>query len=198
MDYISIRQLAVLNKMSFKSLNHILSALEQQSRWQEQPFQRLLKCWTETVGIAVAAHTRPLSMQRDVLWVATSSSAWAQNLTFERQRILQKLNPQLPSPLADIRFSTAQWQRPKDPNQTADQPKTGLWREHPSSVISIPSVPNSLEPNSPNPNTTFQQWAKVMQARSQGLPLCPQCHCPTPSGELQRWAICSICAAKQW
>lgn len=184
--------------MSFKSLNHILSALEQQSRWQEQPFQRLLKCWTETVGAAVAAHTRPLSMQRDILWVATSSSAWAQNLTFERQRILQKLNPQLPSPLADIRFSTAQWQRPKDPNQTADQPKTGLWREHPSSLMNMSGVPKSLEPNSPNPNTAFQRWAKVMQLRSQGLPLCPQCHCPTPLGELQRWTICSICVAKQW
>lgn len=183
--------------MSFKSLNHILSALEQQSRWQEQPFQRLLKCWPEAVGAAVSAHTRPLSMQRDILWVATSSSAWAQNLTFERQRILQKLNLQLPSPLADIRFSTAQWQRPKEP-KPADNP-TGLWSEHPSSLVDLPGVPKSQEPpNSPNPNTTFQQWAKVMQVRSQGLPLCPQCHCPTPNGELQRWAICSICAAKQW
>ncbi len=186
--------------MSFKSLNHILGALQQQSRWQDQPFQCLLKCWPEAVGAAVAAHTCPISIQRDILWVATSSAAWAQTLTFERQRILQKLNPQLPSPLVDIRFSTAQWQRSKEPSSTADnQAKTDLWQEHPSFLVDKPHVPkNSQMPNSQNPNVTFQRWAKVMQARSQGLPLCPHCHCPTPPGELQRWAICSICAAKHW
>ncbi|NJL81148.1 MAG: hypothetical protein HC917_24425 [Richelia sp. SM2_1_7] len=39
--------------------------------------------------------------------------AWAQNLTFERQRLLKKLNKILPTPLVDIRFSTARWQRTK-------------------------------------------------------------------------------------
>lgn len=186
--------------MSFKSLNHILGALEEQSGWQEQPLPRLLKCWPDTVGAAVAAHTQIISIQRGVLWVATASAAWAQTLTFERQRLLQKLNPHLPSPLVDIRFSTAQWQRPKDSSlATGEQATTSLWCEHPSCLVDAPRVPKSDEmPNSNNPNAAFQHWAKVMRSRSDGLPLCPQCHCPTPPGELQRWDFCSICAAKQW
>ncbi len=186
--------------MSFKSLNHILGALEEQNRWQEQPFQRLLKCWSEAVGSPITAHTRPLSIQRGVLRVATSSASWAQTLTFERQRILEKLNAQLPSPLVDIRFSTAGWQRSKDSNPGAgNEAATQMWREHPSCLVDAPRVPKtSVEPNSQNPNAAFEHWAQVMQARSHGLPLCPQCHCPTPGGELQRWSVCSICATKQW
>ncbi len=185
--------------MSFKSLNQILGVLEQQSGWQDQPFQRLLQFWPNTVGAAVVAHTRPLLIQRGVLWVATSSAAWAQTLTFERQRLLQKLNQQLPSPLVDIRFSTAQWHRTKDSSLAAGKQATRLLCLHPSYLVDAPRVPQSGEtPNSNNPNAAFQHWAKAMQARSHGLPLCPQCQCPTPPGELQRWAICSICAAKQW
>jgi len=183
--------------MSFKSLNHILGALEEQAAWQEQPFQRLLKCWPEVVGAAITAHTRPVSIQRGTLSVATSSAAWAQTLTFERQRIIKKLNLHLPSPLVDIRFSTAQWHRPE--HSSLQGGATTDWREHPSSLVDTPRVPMIGEtPNSNNPNAAFEHWAKVMQARSHGLPLCPQCHCPTPTGELQRWAICSICAARQW
>ncbi len=186
--------------MSFKSLNQILGVLEQQSGWQDQPFQRLIQFWPNTVGAAVAAHTRPLSIQRGVLWVATSSAAWAQTLTFKRQRILEKLNGKLPSPLVDIRFSTAGWQRSKDSSPGAgNQATKGLWREHPSCLVDAPSLPKaSVTPDFQNPHAAFGHWAKVIQARSHGLPLCPQCHCPTPPGELQRWAVCSICAAKQW
>lgn len=179
--------------MSFRSLDHVISALQEQNKWQDQPLQHLLKYWSEAVGAVVAAHTRPFSIQRDVLWVATSSAAWAQNLTFERQRILQKLNPLMPSPLIDIRFSTARWQSPQYPKLT--QPKTNL-QQHPSFLKDVPRIPDPPV-NSNNPNATFQHWAQVMQARSQDLPLCPQCQCPTPLGELQRWTICAICAAKQ-
>ena len=98
--------------MSLKSVNDILIILEQQAKWQEQPFQRLLLCWQEVVGPVVATHARPLSIQRDVLRVATSSAAWAQNLTFGRQSLLVKLNAKLPTPLVDIRFSGAGWQTP--------------------------------------------------------------------------------------
>lgn len=184
--------------MSLRSLQHILGTLQKQSRWQEQPFQRLLKCWAEVVGAAVAAHTQPLSIGRGTLWVATSSAAWAQTLTFERQRILEKLNPRLPSPLVDIRFSTAQWHRSSSSSPTASQSQDSLWRDHPSCFVAAPRVPTSGTPNSSNPNAAFQHWAKVMQARTNGLPLCPQCRCPTPSGELERWTVCSICAAKKW
>jgi predicted nucleic acid-binding Zn ribbon protein len=42
----------------------------------------------------------------------------------------------------------------------------------------------------------FQKWADQIRWRSQGLPLCPQCRCPTPMGELQHWSVCALCAVK--
>ncbi|MBV8885240.1 MAG: DUF721 domain-containing protein [Chroococcidiopsidaceae cyanobacterium CP_BM_RX_35] len=184
--------------MTFKSLNRIIGTLQAQNGWQEPPFHRLLKCWPEAVGTVVASHTRPLSIQRDVLWVATSSAVWSQELTFGRQQLLTKLNTYLPIPLADIRFSTAQWQRPKDKGLDAgNEPQTDFWREHPS-LVEMPRIPKLTEtPNSQNPKAAFQHWARVMQARSHGLPLCPQCQCPTPVGELQRWDVCAICVTKK-
>ncbi len=178
--------------MSFKSVNDILGVLEVQT--QEQPFQILLKRWAEVVGAVVASHTQPLSIQRDVLRVATSSAAWAQNLTFDRQRLLLKLNEKLPIPLVDIRFSTAGWQRPKD---IKSEQKTLLSSQHPSYLGNGMRIGGDVISATKNPSTVFEHWARTVQARSHGLPVCPQCYCPTPPGELQRWRVCSLCAAKQ-
>lgn len=184
--------------MSFKSLEHILGCIQEQSRWQEQPFQIVLKYWSEVVGATVAAHTCPVSIQRQVLWVATSSAVWAQELSFGRQRILEKLNAHLSSPMLDIRFSTAGWHRHNRSSDHGSGATTHLGYNHPSWVVNVPNSNRREKSNSQNPNDVFRDWARVMQARSHHLPLCPQCHSPTPQGELQRWAICSICAAKQW
>ena len=100
--------------MSFNSVNNILGVLKQQAKWQEHPFQRVLQLWPDVVGKVAATHTRPLSIQRDVLQVATSSAAWAQNMTFGRTTLLLKLNQKLSEPLVDIRFSTKDWQRVPD------------------------------------------------------------------------------------
>lgn len=178
--------------MSFNSLDRVLRAIAQQNSLQQQPFQFALKYWAETVGEVVAAHTQLLSIQRDVLWVATSSASWAQTLTFERQRILAKLNQKLPSPLTDIRFSTAQWQRDR---ATDTQEVSG--HDHPSSFPAA-SQNSAIKGKCPDPRSAFAQWAKTMQERSHNLPLCPQCQSPTPPGELQRWQVCCLCAVKEF
>ena len=186
--------LRFFGKMSFESVNDILGVLEKQAKWQEQPFQRLLQIWPEVVGVVVDAHTRPLLIQRDVLRVATSSAAWAQNLTFKRQTLLVKLNEKLPTPLVDIRFSTAGWQT--SPEEKKPQP-TVIQSEHPSYVGDLSTSNQVFKPNITNPKAAFGHWSRLIQERSHSLPLCPQCQCPTPPGELQRWNVCSLCAAKQ-
>jgi predicted nucleic acid-binding Zn ribbon protein len=181
--------------MSFDSLNHVLGSLENQERWQgRRQFQQLLACWTEVVGAIVAAQTRPLSMQRKVLQVATSSSAWAQNLAFERHLILAKLNDRLSLGLTDIRFSTAQWQS-VSLSSTASSETLALWKSHPSRLEVAPPPSAAVPIN--DPQTAFRNWARIVRGQSQHLPLCPVCHCPTPEGELIRWAVCSLCAAKE-
>lgn len=177
--------------MSFKSLNHILVALENQALLDGlQMFRHLLACWSEVVGVQAASHTRPVSISRGVLWVATSSSSWASNLSFQRHRLLKKLNAQLPSPLVDIRFSTAQWQN----NFCHNSVDAEVWEAHPSRIDaeSLPSF--SQTPELKDPQAAFQHWADLVQERSQQLPLCPHCQCPTPIGELQRWGVCALCS----
>ncbi|MEH2178750.1 DUF721 domain-containing protein [Nostoc sp.] len=179
--------------MSLKSINDVLRILEKQAKWQEQPFQRLLKCWAEVVSPVVAANTRPLSIQRDVLSVATSSAAWAQNLTFGRTSLLLKLNKKLPAPLVDIRFSTAGWQ---NPSVEIKQQQSVSPHEHPSYLGDEINRPDATPTK--DVNAAFGHWTQIVRSRSHGLPLCPQCQSPTPHGELQRWQVCSVCAAKQF
>ncbi|MFM7364327.1 MAG: DUF721 domain-containing protein [Cuspidothrix sp.] len=177
--------------MSFRSVDDILASIQKSALWEQELFPRLLKCWTEVVGAKVAVETRPVSIQRDVLWVATSSAAWAQNLTFQRKSMLMKLNHHLSVSLVDIRFSTAEWRNlSRMGTQTTVSPS-----EHPSYVADNRNGEGFI-PSAKNPQSAFESWARMIQERSHHLPLCPQCQCPTPPGELQRWDLCSPCASK--
>ncbi|MBD2090109.1 DUF721 domain-containing protein [Microcoleus sp. FACHB-1515] len=185
--------------MALRSLHHVLNLLEQ-SAWQErQQFQRLTTVWSEVVGATIATQTRPIAIQRQVLQVATSNTVWSQTLAFERVRILDRLNAQLATALVDIRFSPRQWQTEQPAIAT---PTALLFQMHPCRVEATEPIAhqNSIESTSANqtPTIAFQHWAIAMQTRSQHLPLCPVCDCPTPAGELQRWSMCTHCVVKQW
>lgn len=180
--------------VSFKSLNRVLSSLQDQAGWQEhQRFRHLLQSWPEVVGPLVEGQTRPVAITRHVLKVATSSSVWAQNLAFERHRILEKLNAKLLKPLVDIQFSTIQWHYTS--GQQIFSPEH--W-QHPSQLPGGDEPVQSEVTNSGDQDSAFARWAKLVQRRSHRLPLCPTCQCPTPPGELERWSVCALCAAKQW
>jgi len=183
--------------MAWRSLNQVLNSFEQHPTWHHrQQFQRILAHWPQVVGTVVAAQTRPIALQRDVLQVATTSSVWAQNLMFERQRILEKLNAKLPFAIKDMRFSTAHWYNGGAETIASEAQKT--WQQHPSRLDGAPAA-EPLRPQPPtDPNTAFQSWAQTMRSRTQHLPRCPACQCPAPAGELQRWSVCSLCAAKAW
>jgi predicted nucleic acid-binding Zn ribbon protein len=185
--------------MPLRSIHHILGSLEKQGGWQEQQqFQRLVACWVQTVGTAVAAQTRPLFIQRQVLQVATSSSAWAQNLAFERCRLLEKLNVRLSTSLTDIRFSPAQWQSLQNNNLLADTSALGtVWQDHPSRIQGSSTTVKPAFIAAHTPESAFHNWAEMVRRRSQHLSLCSICQCPTPAGELARWSVCALCAVKQ-
>ena len=184
--------------MSFKSIDHVLGQLGDRYRaYDQQHSQRLLRAWVEAVGPVVAVQTRPLSIYNDVLRVATSSSAWAQNLVFERQRILVKLNVLLSSSLVDIKFSPAQWQeQPRSVLNASLQAQ--LWQQHPSRITEAQQISVQRSEALTEPLQAFRHWRNLMRSRTQNMPVCPRCQCPTPPGELKRWSLCSLCAAKQW
>ena len=183
--------------MSWNSVHNILGRLQIEAQLEEQPLQILIRLWPEIVGKTIANHTQPLLIQRGILRVATPSAAWAQNLAFERQGLLLKINAALPSPVREIRFSTSGWQHPQA--DITIEP-TVLPEEHPSYLGTGDVSTDSTKHGSinQNPHGAFTHWAEKIHKRSQNLPLCPQCQCPTPHGELQRWQVCCLCAAKQF
>ena len=96
--------------MSFKSLDNLLTTLQQQPQWESYHYYRqVLTIWETVLDPAILSYTKPLAIRRQVLWVATLSPVWAQNLTLQRYGLLKKLNSQLTQPLTDIRFSAALW-----------------------------------------------------------------------------------------
>lgn len=177
-----------------------MKQIEQQKAWRsQQVFRQITSRWAELVGDAVALQTRPTSLQNQVLQVAVANASWAQNLMFERRRLMQKINTELSLSLRDIRFSTAQWNSSTGTN-TPMNDSLKVWQQHPSRMPdqSNPSEAHVLTNAVTDPREVFERWAKQVQVRSQSLPLCPQCNCPTPKGELERWSMCSLCITKRW
>ena len=191
---------------SFNSLDRILEKLEQQLGWEQyQQYRCLLQGWQAVVDRKIAENSRPLYVAREILWVATSSSTWAQELSLRRYNLLKKLNTQLPFQLVDLRCSPAWWHQE---TLTSANSLSQDRQQHPSKVefdlTTSPSINNNLQKSnsdcqqSQQLTASFQRWAQTMQGRSRNLPLCPQCHSPTPNGELQRWDVCYYCAAQKW
>jgi predicted nucleic acid-binding Zn ribbon protein len=183
--------------MTLNSLDHLLIVLEKQPHWDEyRRYVEICQAWETIITEKIAPHTKPLFIQRDVLWVATSSAAWSQQLSFQGHSLLKKLNNQISSsPLLKIRFSSGQW----DQNQPCDQ---DLPQETNLSFFSYPHGKKPLAKTSRKPTQTpeeaFKQWTQVVQEHLQSLPLCPQCQCPTPLVELERWSKCSLCITQHW
>lgn len=185
--------------MSFKSLNWLFAAFKTQIDVQrkDQDFQCVLQLWSELVGPQAVAHTRPLTIEQGVLKVATSSAVWAQQLMFKRRQMLVKLNERLSQKLVNIRFTPALWQQSSLPASTETESLLEMWQQHPSRILTEPvdSIEtNQRVPVEQNPQEAFQYWRQKIQLQTDSLPLCPQCQCHTPPGELQRWGVCALCA----
>ncbi len=194
--------------MDIQPLNGILSGIGSGGEWdQQRQLKRLISQWEAIVGATVAQHSCPLEVRNGILQVATSTAVWAQNLSFERRRILKKLNQRAHFQilgLKEIRFSTAQWHnRPGSSGAlTVDKRLNSYqqqmqWQQHPSR---LPPPENDL----PHPEAAesapqaFDRWSQRRQQQINQVPPCPQCQTPSPEGELQRWGVCAFCMTQEW
>ncbi len=61
--------------------------------------------WPDVVGKAVAENTKAESVEHGVLMVRTTTPAWRQELQFQKQEILSKINKNIgKNTIKDIRF----------------------------------------------------------------------------------------------
>ena len=136
-------------------------------------------------------------ISRQVLWVATSSSVWAQDLSLQRYSLLKKLNSKLTFTLTDIRFSPANWKKSSD-NWASDREEIVI---KPQKALDSAKNPED-EPKIDDPKLAIQKSLEKIKARielsTQSGCFCPQCGSPTPAPELERWKVCHHCIAHKW
>jgi predicted nucleic acid-binding Zn ribbon protein len=87
-------------------LSGAFSALIREKGWERKFDQhRVFPVWEELVDKDTAAHSRPLKVVKDVLWVEAENSAWVQQLQFQKIFLLETLNGYLrSSTFSNIRF----------------------------------------------------------------------------------------------
>lgn len=180
--------------MSFEGLHVILGAIEPHYQSLErQQLQRILDIWHEIVTESTATKAHPTAIQRNILEVATASPVWTQTLVFQRPMMLKKIRERLSIDLTDVRFSTVQWRPPQAEMPVDPDP----WQSHPSRLPEQAAETQTQLALFSTAKSSFDRWSSIVQSRAQHLPLCPECGSPTPPGELQRWSVCAICAAKR-
>lgn len=196
--------------MYFNSLEQILNQLEQQPGWEKFcEYRQLLKCWQNTVSSNTAQHTRPLYIERQILWVATSSAARAQELSFQRYSLLKKLDQQLPFALKDIRFSSSNWHQATELNFTqqtlfkiSNQQKSKINLSN--SQVGKKKLENNpgklLQVTSPSKKAkaAAERLLHTIKQNSTAFIACPNCNSPTPIKEIERWSLCYHCVAQKW
>ena len=65
----------------------------------------MFEVWEDAVGGPIARNAQPDRIERGVLIVRVSSSSWAQEMTYMKDRIISRLNEKLPRKMVnDMRF----------------------------------------------------------------------------------------------
>jgi hypothetical protein len=73
-----------------------------------------LDLWAETVGGAIAEATRAEKFRDGILFVVTKSSVWTHELTFFKEKAIERMNDRLGRPLVrDIRFKVGSVEPPE-------------------------------------------------------------------------------------
>lgn len=175
--------------MALEGLHAVLSQLKKTHWKDQQSFEKFVRLWPEIVGAAVAAQTRPVKLSdQGILYVTVASGVWAQNLAFERVRLLKKVNTTWNSAVKDIYFSTRDWHR-----STSPRLRQGLELK----LISSPALKISgRRPQPKDARDAFSRWSLAVQKQAKGNASCPLCQCPTPLEELKRWGHCSLCISR--
>lgn len=176
--------------MAFNSIERAIENIERQPGWEQQRlYRRVLQSWPAVVGTNLARVCRPVAISNNnLLWVATTHSAVAQDLSFKRYDLLKKLNQMLNSNFVDLRFSPAKWHANKNLKNNNSSLRWGENKSlDPGSTVASESQIASAE-----------SLIDAIDRRSQYLPLCPSCQSPTPDRELERWQVCAYCAARSW
>jgi hypothetical protein len=85
----------------------------------------ILSFWNEAVGESIASHTRPLKVYDGRMTVLVESPSWTQELTFLKNRIIERLNRSIGKEVVrDIYFKIGNVRRPLPEERPASSTST--------------------------------------------------------------------------
>jgi predicted nucleic acid-binding Zn ribbon protein len=92
-------------KDTLKPISTVLNQIAEEFHLEEKKeYFDALRGWDELAGPKLAAHTRPLFIKDRILHVEIDGSAWAQEIGFRKNAIVQGVNNRLGRPhVRDIR-----------------------------------------------------------------------------------------------
>lgn len=173
--------------MALYSIDKLLNQILSQPQWEKQRrYHELTKFWYQVVNHKIAQHTRPVSLKDDVLFIATSSSSWSQDLNLQRRSLIIKINRRVESPIKDLHFASVKWYQ----NHSISLDEEDNNKEHPSTIF--PEFSFNLLP-ADNPQEALKKWLEIIKKRAITWEICPRCQTNCPEGELKRWGICAVC-----
>lgn len=84
----------------------LIGELVQKRRWEKVLHRhQLFECWEVLVGLDLSLQAWPVVLRGTVLWVGVHDSVWMQQLTLQKQQLLEIINQQLGEDgITDIRF----------------------------------------------------------------------------------------------
>lgn len=95
--------------MPFTPIAAIAIDIQTQPGWEGvKDWGIIIKAWDQTVPPAIASHSRPKSIAKSTLTIATNSSSLAHQLTFGRKSLCDRLNHRLldtMEPFTELRFA---------------------------------------------------------------------------------------------
>lgn len=89
-----------------EKLSNILEKMETGFSWAVKS-SRLISLWREIVDERVQKNTEPIKITNRTLYISTSSSTWAQELSLLKKEIIKKFNTRAgEEAIRDIRFKS--------------------------------------------------------------------------------------------
>lgn len=173
-----------MESLTPQRLEVILSQMVESRGWHRAQWIRWLSLmWRDVVGETLADQSKILSLTSDgLLWVAVSSSVWAQQLLYFKPRIIETFHELYPDiPLTDLRTRT-QGLPTRGPVSMVDyqrSPYVNLKR--PVSLI------DNLEVLLSRVQEKYQEAA--MDWLAHGFHPCARCHAPTANA----YKLCVVC-----
>jgi predicted nucleic acid-binding Zn ribbon protein len=109
--------------MSLTPIAKIAIDVQTQPGWEGvRDWGLIIRAWESTVSPAIACHSRPKSISREILSIATDSASLAHQLTFGRRSLCHQLNNRLAAtlpPFVDLRFAPIGYSSTSTPSAIA-------------------------------------------------------------------------------